>query len=88
MKSLALILAFSFSFSAFAFNCKKECKEENKQCQILVKESNAQLVEFHRALPYDRATLRKKLKEVKAKKKEELSYCKELRKDCYQECRE
>lgn len=88
MKLICLTLALSFSTMSFAYNCKQECKEENKQCQILVKESNEQLVHFHRSLPYDRATLKRKLKEVKAKQKEELIYCKELKKECREECRD
>lgn len=86
MKVILVILALSLTSTAFAFNCKKECKAENKQCKILVNNSAKELESIYRARPYSRSELKEALKDVKRKKKEEMGYCKELIKECYQEC--
>lgn len=81
-------MIFSLSTGAFAFNCKKECKAENKECKILVKDGAKELESIYRGRPYSRSELKKMLKEVKQKKKEEMNYCKEMLKECYSDCRE
>lgn len=85
MKTFIILLALSSS--AFAFNCKKDCKAEFRQCKIIVNDGAKELEAIYRARPYTRSELRKMLKEVKAKKKEEMGYCKEMQKDCFKDCR-
>ncbi len=80
-------MSLTLATSSFAFNCKKECKAENKECKIIVKNNSKELESLYRSRPYTRSELRQALKDVKRKKKEEMGYCKEMLKECYQECK-